>query len=182
MFRLGRIIDKIRQDIKNAVRNNRVTPDFVDKLIQRVFIRGKNAAYVTHGAQHGMPASITQQKLRIWIRESSENGKLFTVAFDKFLGATERTNADAQAWLELAGYQSTMRGSDSEAAAIAVEWAKAKMKDLGFDKDKIIRIGMFNQEMRDKFEVLRNELKESNSILEVGSATFPNHESVALLQ
>jgi putative ABC transport system permease protein len=44
-------------------------------------------------------------------------------------------------------------------------------KDLGFDKDRIIRIVMFNQEMRDKFEVLRNELKKSNSIVEVGSAT-----------
>ena len=44
-------------------------------------------------------------------------------------------------------------------------------KDLGFDKDQVIRIGMFTQEMRDKVEVLRNELKKSNSIVEVGSAT-----------
>ena len=44
-------------------------------------------------------------------------------------------------------------------------------KDLGFDKDQIIRIGMFTQEMREKYEVLRNELKKSNHIKDVGSAT-----------
>lgn len=44
-------------------------------------------------------------------------------------------------------------------------------KDLGFDKDQIIRIGMFTQEMREKYEVLRNELKKSNYIKDVGSAT-----------
>jgi putative ABC transport system permease protein len=44
-------------------------------------------------------------------------------------------------------------------------------KDLGFDKDHVIRIGMFTQEMRDRIEVLSNELKKSNAVIEVGSAT-----------
>lgn len=44
-------------------------------------------------------------------------------------------------------------------------------KDLGFKKDRIVRIGLFNDEMRSKYEVLRNELKKSRFIVEVGSAT-----------
>ena len=121
MFRLGQLINKIRGDITRAVRNNRVTPGFVDSLVQRVFLRGKNAAYVTHGAQHGMPKQISQEKLQIWIRESIDNGKIYTVAFEKFLGAKEVTQADAARWLDVAGYQSTMQGIDSEALAIADE-------------------------------------------------------------
>jgi putative ABC transport system permease protein len=44
-------------------------------------------------------------------------------------------------------------------------------KDLGFDKERIIRIGLFTQDMRDRYEVLRNELKKSNAVIEIGSAT-----------
>jgi putative ABC transport system permease protein len=44
-------------------------------------------------------------------------------------------------------------------------------KDLGFDKERIIRIGLFTQDMRDRYEVLRNELKKSNAVFEIGSAT-----------
>jgi len=44
-------------------------------------------------------------------------------------------------------------------------------KDLGFDKEHIVRIGMFNDDMRSNYKVLRDELKKSNSVIEVGSAT-----------
>jgi putative ABC transport system permease protein len=44
-------------------------------------------------------------------------------------------------------------------------------KDLGFNKDHIIRIGLFTQDMRERYEVLRNEFNKSNLVIEVGSAT-----------
>ena len=46
-----------------------------------------------------------------------------------------------------------------------------RKKDLGFDKDHIVRISLFTQEMRNKYEVLRNELRNTDGIIEVGSAT-----------
>ncbi len=44
-------------------------------------------------------------------------------------------------------------------------------KDLGFNKDHVVRIEMFNNEMRTNYPALRGELKKSNSVIEVGSAT-----------
>ncbi len=46
-----------------------------------------------------------------------------------------------------------------------------RTKDLGFDKDHIIRITMFNNEMRSKIPVLKEEFKKLPSVIEVGSAT-----------
>lgn len=44
-------------------------------------------------------------------------------------------------------------------------------KDLGFDKDHVIRIGLFTDEMRNRYEVLRNEMKKQPGIIEIGSST-----------
>lgn len=44
-------------------------------------------------------------------------------------------------------------------------------KDLGFNKDHVVRIEMFNNEMRSNYPALREELKKSNAVIEVGSAT-----------
>lgn len=46
-----------------------------------------------------------------------------------------------------------------------------RTKDLGFNKDHIIKISMFNNEMRSKIPVLKDELKKLPSVIEVGTAT-----------
>ncbi len=45
-----------------------------------------------------------------------------------------------------------------------------RTKDLGFDKDQIVRITMFNQEMRSKIPVLKEEFKKLPLVIEVGTA------------
>lgn len=51
-----------------------------------------------------------------------------------------------------------------------------RTKDLGFDKDQIIRISMFNQEMRSKIPVLKEELRKLPSVIDVGTAnTSPGY-------
>ena len=45
-----------------------------------------------------------------------------------------------------------------------------RTKDLGFDKDQIIRISMDNQEMRSKIPVLKEELRKLPSVIDVGTA------------
>jgi len=46
-----------------------------------------------------------------------------------------------------------------------------RTKDLGFDKEQIIRIAMFNEEMRSKIPVLKDELRKLPLVVEAGSAT-----------
>lgn len=49
-------------------------------------------------------------------------------------------------------------------------------KDLGFDKNHIIRISMFNNEMRSKIPVLKDELKKISTVENVGTAnTSPGY-------
>jgi len=51
-----------------------------------------------------------------------------------------------------------------------------RKKDLGFDKDRIVRISMFNQEMRSKVPVLKDELRKLPSVVQVGTAnTSPGY-------
>jgi putative ABC transport system permease protein len=51
-----------------------------------------------------------------------------------------------------------------------------RTKDLGFNKDQIIRIAMFNEEMQTKIPGLKEELKKLASVTEVGTAnTSPGY-------
>jgi putative ABC transport system permease protein len=46
-----------------------------------------------------------------------------------------------------------------------------RTKDLGFDKDRIVRITMFNQEMQSLIPVLKTKLRELPAVIEVGTAS-----------
>ncbi|MBR9999334.1 MAG: ABC transporter permease [Cyclobacteriaceae bacterium] len=51
-----------------------------------------------------------------------------------------------------------------------------RTKDLGFDKDQVVRITLFNEEMRERIPVLKEELKKLPSVSEVGTAnTSPGY-------
>lgn len=51
-----------------------------------------------------------------------------------------------------------------------------RSKDLGFDRERIVRISMFNEEMQGRIPALKEELRKLSAVLEVGTAnTSPGY-------
>ena len=124
MLSLGRLLDKIKSELKNRISNTELTPKFIRFIGERFYLKGRQASYLTHGLEHQMPKAIPKQRVQLWQESAKQQGTFLTIRFSELLDRRDGLSADqAKAWLDIAGTQSAFKGIDTEAAQIAEDKA-----------------------------------------------------------
>ena len=124
MLSLGRLLDKIKSELKNRISNTELTPKFIRFIGERFYLKGRQASYLTHGLEHQMPKAIPKQRVQLWQESAKQQGTFLTIRFSELLGRRDGLSAEqAKAWLDIAGTQSAFKGIDTEAAQIAEDKA-----------------------------------------------------------
>ena len=124
MLSLGRLLDKIKSELKNRISNTELTPGFIRFIGERFYLKGRQASYLTHGLEHQMPKAIPKQRVQLWQESAKQQGTFLTIRFSELLGRRDGLSAEqAKAWLDIAGTQSAFKGIDTEAAQIAEDKA-----------------------------------------------------------